>query len=108
MLSGKMKKVWKAVYVFLFAVFSLTFIVVFSMFYWPSIPSHPEPAEGRVYPLNNHGKHTYMNRREYLMQEDAQLVLPLTLASFGAIYYFIDPFDQKKRRYRRPPRDFKP
>jgi len=100
---------WKAIFILLSAVFASTFIIVFSMFYWPSIPSSPQPAEGRVYPLNNHGKYTYMNRREYLMQEDAQLILPLTLASIGAIYYFIDPFDLKsrQRRYRRPPRNFK-
>ena len=105
-----MKNFWKVAYVLLFAVFSLTFIVAFSMFYWPSIPPFPKPTEGRIYPLNNHGKHTYMNRREYQIQQDAQLILPLTLASLGAIYYFIDPFDQKgrQRRYRRPPLEFKP
>ena len=108
-LNNKMITIWKIVYVLLFAVFSTTFIVAFSMFYWPSIPSDPKPAEGRIYPLNNHGRHTYMTRREYLVQEDAQIILPLTLASIGAIYYFIDPFDQKnrQRRYRRPPPDFK-
>ncbi len=75
---------WKAIFILLSAVFASTFIIV-------------------------HCKYTYMNRREYLMQEDAQLILPLTLASIGAIYYFIDPFDLKsrQRRYRRPPRNFK-
>jgi hypothetical protein len=47
----------------------------------------------------------------YELREDAQkLVFPLVLASIGAIYYFIDPFDltERQHRYRRPPRDFKP
>lgn len=105
-----MKNVWKVVSVLLFSVFAIIFIVTFSMLYWPSLPSSPRPAEGRIYPLNNHGRHTYMNRQEYELQENAEWVLPLVLASIGAIYYFIDPFDlkERQRRYRRPPPDFKP
>lgn len=104
-----MKTFWKVISVVLFAVFATTFIIDFSMFYWPSLPPSPKPAEGRVYPLNNHGRYTYMNRREYELDQDAHLVLPLALASIGAIYYFIDPFDlrERQRRYRRPPPEFK-
>jgi hypothetical protein len=103
-----MRTFWKILYASLFVVFSVTFVADFSMYYWPGIPSSPRPAEGRVYPLNNHGKHTYMNRREHLLDEDTKLVLPVTLAAIGMIYYFVDPFEQKRRRrlYGRPPSDF--
>lgn len=100
-----MRTFWKILYVSLFAVFFVTFLVDFSMYYWPIIPSSPRPAEGRVYPLNNHGQYTYMNRREYLLDRDTQLVLPVVLAAIGVIYYFIDPFEQKRRRrFYGPPR----
>jgi hypothetical protein len=105
-----MKNVWKLVYVLLFVMGTLIFAVNFSMFYWPSIPSSPKPAEGRIYPLNNHGKHTYMNRQEFVIRQAGDSMLPLALLAIVAIYYFIDPFDQKgrQRRYRRPPPEFKP
>ena len=104
------KTLWKVISVLLFVMLATTFIIAFSMFYWPSIPSSPQRAQGRIYPLNNHGRYTFMNHREYQIQEGAQIILPLTLASIGAIYYFIDPFDLKsrQRRYRRPPRDYRP
>jgi hypothetical protein len=101
----KMRTFWKILYASLFVVFGVTFAVNVSMYFWPSIPSSPRPAEGRIYPLNNHGKHTYMNRQEYLLDEDSRLVLPIILVAIGAIYYFVDPFEQKKRqRSLRPPR----
>lgn len=93
-----MRTFWKILYVSLFVVFTVTFVVDFSMYFWPSIPSSPRLDEGRVYPLNNHGKHTYMNRREYLLDEGAKLVLPVALGAIGAIYYFVDPFEQRRRR----------
>ncbi len=83
----------------------MTFVADFSMYYWPSIPLSPRPAEGRIYPLNNHGRYTYMNRREYFLDADTRLVLPVILMTIGAIYYFVDPFEQKRRRrfYGGPP-----
>lgn len=109
-ITQQMRNVWKVVSVFLFLVFAITFTVDFSMYYWPSLPASPQPAEGRIYPLNNHGRYTYMNRREYELDQAAEFGLPLLLGAIGAIYYFIDPFDlkERQRRYRRPPRDFKP
>jgi hypothetical protein len=103
------KKFWKVVCVLLFVVYAAIFIVDFSMFYWPSIPLSPKPAEGRIYPLNNHGRYTYMNRREYLLDEDGRLIGFLLLGGIMAICYFVDPFDFKgrQRRYRRPPAEFK-
>ena len=82
----------------LFVVFLATFAVGLSMYFWPSIPSSPVPAEGRVYPLNNHGTYTYMNKRQYELDNAVQSGLPIILAVIGAIYYFVDPFDQKRRR----------
>lgn len=100
-----MRIFWKILAIVLLVAFLGTFAVDFSMFYWPSIPSSPRPAEGRVYPLNNHGRYTYMNRREYLLDEAVRLVLPIILAAMAAIHYFVDPFDVKRRRhlYGRPP-----
>jgi hypothetical protein len=102
-----MRTFWKILYVSVFVLFIVIYTVESSMYYWPSIPSSPRPAEGRIYPLNNHGKHTYMNRREYLLDEGAWLVLPIILVAIGAIYYFVDPFDQKivNDRYVRPGHD---
>jgi hypothetical protein len=100
-----MRTFWKILYASLFVVFGVIYTVEVSMYFWPSIPSSPRPAEGRIYPLNNHRRYTYMNRREYLLYEDSRLVLPIILVAIGAIYYFVDPFEQKKRqRSLRPPR----
>ena len=101
---------WKFVYVLLIVLGASLGVINFSMFYWPTIPSSPKPAEGRIYPLNNHGKHTYMNRQEFLIRQGGDAIVPLAVLAAIAIGYFIDPFDQKGRalRYRRTPRDFKP
>ncbi len=45
-IQKKKNTFWKLVYVLLFVVGTLIFAVNFSMFYWPSIPSSPKPAEG--------------------------------------------------------------
>jgi hypothetical protein len=103
-----MRTFWKTLAVALLVTFLVAFAVDFSMFYWPSIPSNPRPAEGRIYPLNNHGRYTYMNRQEYLLDEVVSVILPILLAAMAAIHYFVDPFGVKRRwhLYGRPPRDF--
>jgi hypothetical protein len=93
-----MRTFWRILYVSLFVVFLATFTVDLSMYFWPSIPSSPVPAEGRVYPLNNHGTYAYMNKQEYELDNAVNSGLPIILAAIGAIYYFVDPFDQKQRR----------
>jgi hypothetical protein len=72
------------------------FYTAISMFYWPSIPSSPRPAEGRVYALNNHGWFTYMNKGEHELHYS--LLAGFMLAAIGAvlIQHFVDPFDQKR------------
>jgi hypothetical protein len=79
-----------------------------SMYWWPQIPTSPHPAEGRVYPLNNHGHYTYMNESEYRLRTRIWWAFPILLAIIAVIQHFIDPFDgQRKRRlYGQPPREF--
>jgi hypothetical protein len=79
------------------------------MFWWPDMPSTPNPAEGRIYPLNNHGHYTYMNRSEYLLDETLKAMFPILLIGFAAIQYSIDPFGEirKRRLYSSPPRGFR-
>ena len=95
---------WKFVYVLLIVLGASLGFINFSMFYWPTIPSSPKPSEGRIYSFNNHGKHTYMNRQEFLIRRAGDAIVPLAVLAAVAIGYFIDPFDQKGRalRYRRP------
>jgi hypothetical protein len=63
------KTFWKVITGLLFFPTFAYGLLVISMYWWPSIPSTPRPAEGRIYPLNNHGEYAYMNRREHLMHE---------------------------------------
>jgi hypothetical protein len=82
-----------------------SFLIGFSMYWWPSIPSTPQPSEGRVYPLNNHDHYTYMNRREYLLNRSVHWIFPAAFFPYFAIQYFIDPFGRKRRwRPMIPPR----
>jgi hypothetical protein len=100
-----MKIFWKILTVVLFWTLLLSFLIDFSMFWWPSIPSSPRPAEGRVYPLNNHGTYTYMNRWEYLLDERLKWGFFVGIAALAAIQFLMDPFDYKRRpRQLRPPR----
>jgi hypothetical protein len=103
------KTFWKVITGLLFFPTFAYGLLVISMYWWPSIPSTPRPAEGRIYPLNNHGEYAYMNRREHLMHEVYPLVILPVLAALAAIDYFVDPFDYKGKRriYGRPPHDFR-
>jgi hypothetical protein len=103
--SSLMRTFWKVLSVALFASCMVFHLISFSMYWWPNIPSSPQPAEGRIYPLNNHGHYTYMNRSEYLLEQIPFWIYPLFLAAFAAIQYFADPFDELRRRrlYRWPP-----
>jgi hypothetical protein len=93
----EMRTFWKVLSVALGVMLFATLLVNISMYYWPSIPSSPRPAEGRVYPLNNHGSYTYMNRQEYLLREECSWVFLACFAAFGSIQVILDPFDQKRR-----------
>jgi hypothetical protein len=99
---------WKVLTIILLVTYMSGALLNISMYWWPNIPTYPRPAEGRIYPLNNHGHYTYMNEREYRFQETTGLILPAVLLSLFLINYFIDPFDEKrKRRYGSPPAGFR-
>ena len=68
-----------------------------SMYYWPSIPSSPQPSEGRIYALNNHGRYTYMNYAEYRLRSEAWLIFVSSFAACAVIQHFVDPFGYKRK-----------
>jgi hypothetical protein len=99
-----MRTFWKILATVLFVTAFASVLIQVSMFWWPDMPFSPRPSEGRVYPLNNHGHHTYMNRREYLLSWVLEDVAFASGAAYAAIYFFVDPFDLKRRlRPLRPP-----
>ena len=91
-----MRTFWKFLSVALVASCFAFGLIGISLYWWPSIPSNPRPAEGRIYPLNNHGHRTYMNRSEYLLHVLPFWIYPPFLLAYGAILHFVDPFDQKR------------
>jgi hypothetical protein len=101
-----MRRLWKALSIALFATLILCSVTGFSMFWWPDIPSSPQPEQGRIYPLNNHGHYTYMNRQEHLVQELTWVSSPILMLGFVAIQYVFDPFGQirRARKYGSVPR----
>jgi hypothetical protein len=103
--SQRPRTFWKTLTVLISIPMLASFLISFSMYWWPSIPSATRPSEGRVYPLNNHGTYTYMNRNEYLLEHAMWWIYPVGLPALAAIEHFIDPFDRKRRwREVRPPR----
>jgi hypothetical protein len=106
---SRSKTFWKLLLAVLFFPMVASIFVDISMYWWPSIPSTPRIAEGQIYPLNNHGRHTYMNREEYLFDESVKWIVFPVGTAIAAIDYFVDPFDHKRKRriYGRPPRDFR-
>jgi hypothetical protein len=103
--SKRKRTLWRVLSIILGAICLVCFLTSFSMYWWPSIPPSRRPSEGRVYPLNNHGYYTYMNREEYLLNQSAHWIFPAAFFPYFAIQYFIDPFDRKRRwREVRPPR----
>jgi hypothetical protein len=103
-----MRRFWKFFAIVVFMTGFGSGVVGFSMFWWPNIPSSPRPEEGRIYPLNNHGHYTYMNRSEQYFQELLRYGTPILLLTFAAIEYLVDPFDhiRNKRKYGTKPRGF--
>jgi hypothetical protein len=103
--SRRQRTFWKILTVSIFVPMFASFLISFSMYWWPSIPSTPHPAEGLVYPLNNHGTYTYMNRNEYLLSHAMWWIYLVGMPALAAIEHFVDPFDHKRRwREVRPPR----
>ncbi len=95
--SAKMQAIWKVVSIVVRTICLVCFLIGFSMYWWPGIPSSPQPLEGRVYPLNNHGHYTYMNRQEYLLNESVRWTFPAVFLPFALIEYFADPLNRKPR-----------
>jgi hypothetical protein len=103
-----MRLFWKVVMVTLALAYAAFFLVSFSMYWWPDMPTRPSPAEGRVYALNNHGYYTYMNGWEHRLNVTIWVALPFLFAGLALIMHFVDPFDVKrKRRYGSPPPGFR-
>jgi len=99
-----MRTIWRTLTIVLAVAFFACFLVGFSMYYWPGMPTSPQPAEGRIYALNNHGHYTYMNESEHLLWEVMWWMFPVLILSLGAIIHFVDPFNEKGRpRPLRPP-----
>jgi len=94
---SKMRTFWKILSIVLLATCFVSFLLDFSMYWWPDIPSSPRPTEGRIYPLNNHAHYTYMNRPEYVLDRTISWVWPALLVGFAAIQHFVDPFEMKRR-----------
>ena len=103
----KEKTFWKMLFVAVFATCLACVFVDISMYWWPNIPSSPQPSEGRIYPLNNHGHYTYMNRSEHLLDRTLVGAFLLLFATSAGIGHFVDPFDVKRKRqsYGPPPHD---
>jgi hypothetical protein len=95
--NGRSRKFWRILCKIWFVMLIPLFLVNFSMYWWPDMPSSPRPTEGRIYPLNNHGHNTYMNEREHLFEEVFWPVWMFSIASLIAIDFLIDPFDRKRR-----------
>jgi hypothetical protein len=99
-----MRTLWRILTIALLAACVTFGVIDISMYGWPSIPSSPRPSEGRIFPLNNHGHYTYMNRSEYLLRESMQWGFILAAIALGVIQHFVNPFDEKKKpRPLRPP-----
>jgi hypothetical protein len=94
----EMRTFWKTLSITLFATCIALGVAGGSLFWWPHIPSSPRPAEGRIYPLNNHGHYTYMNESEHLLWEITRGTFPILFFAFAGIQHFIDPFEVKRRR----------
>jgi hypothetical protein len=94
---SRAKTFWKILFVMVFATCLASIFLDISMYWWPDIPSSPRPSEGRIYPLNNHGYYTYMNRPEYLLNRTLMGIFPLLFAAGAAIQQFVDPFDYKRK-----------
>ena len=94
--TGSSHIFWKVAAVTSGLAAALFLLTSLSMYYWPSIPSEPRPAEGRIYPLNNHGHYTYMNLDEYRLSENAWLGFIGAFAVFAAVQHFQDPFRHKR------------
>lgn len=92
-----MKVLYKITMTVLIGFAFASFAVGISMYYWPGIPAAADASKGRVYVLNNHGRYTYMNRKEYLLNESLFGMSVVCFAGAFIIDRFLDPFDRKLR-----------
>ena len=92
-----MRTFWKGMTIVFFVLALACTIIIVSMYSWPDMSTSPRPEEGRIYSLNNHGHLTYMNEWEFLLRRTLIATHLLSLAAIGAVYYFVDPFDFKRR-----------
>jgi hypothetical protein len=74
-----MRTFWKVLTITLLVICFVSGVLGISMYWWPNIPSAPRPAEGRIYPLDNHAHYTHMNSSEYLLHEWILSCFPLVV-----------------------------
>jgi hypothetical protein len=65
-------------------------------FYFGKFPATPQPAQGRIYPLNNHGYITYLTKHDTITQEVSFVLFGVLFATAALINHFIEPFDTRK------------
>ena len=99
--SARAHTFWRIVTKLLFVMLCPLFLVRFSMYWWPDMPSSPRPSEGRIYPLNNHDHYTYMNEKEHLFDETFWWVFPAGVFAIAVIQFFVDPSTTNVVRVRR-------
>ena len=76
-------------------------------FYYRGLPDKPQPAVGRIYPLDNHGLITYMTEREERQQRRGFIGFGVLFAVAVALDLLFDISDrhawERYRRMNRPP-----
>jgi hypothetical protein len=104
-----MQTFWKVLSIILVATFFSCLLLSVSMYSWPDMPTSPRPAEGRIYPLNDHGHYTYMNEPEHRLRTVIWWVLPILIVAICTIQHFKDPSGEQRkwRLYGRVPREFR-
>ena len=92
-----MRTFWKGMTIGFFVLVLACTLIIVSMYWWPDMSTSPHPDEGRIYPLNAERPSVYMNEWEFLLRRALIATHLLSLAAIGAVYYFVDPFDFKRR-----------
>ncbi len=76
-------------------------------FYYRGLPDKPQPAMGRIYPLNTHGFITYMTQREQSQQRNAFITFGILFAVAVTLDLIFNISDRgswlRFRRMNRPP-----
>ena len=82
-----MRTFWKVLLIALMVIYFAGCLAAFSMSWWPDMPTSPRPDEGRIYPLNKHGRYTYMNPWEYRLNSTISISWPFLVAALCLIIH---------------------